>query len=646
MRQSTLLNHRLALLAALGLIHGCGGRSEAIESRNEDTARLDASTDASDDFRSDDDDPRSDDEVDDDELPTDDTVADDPVDDDELPSDGDDGASDDARPLDDGVLLDDEVDDELPADDEVDDDQLPLDDDGASDDARPLDDGVLLDDELPADDEPISDDSDAGVDAGRTPLPPVGPVSLDCEGAQLPLGSGLQQCATGLVHRVDRPTCDDELPRDRELGSGIPESVLATDAGVPPVPFTLHDEDSDTYYIYECLSDDDCQERKLGMCEEFVLEPGPDQMSTCTYGCTTDDECARGYVCECGSPAGQCRPANCATDEDCDDDQVCARYQYDDGCGPEAGYACTHADDECRSDADCGDGYCTPGDDHRICLFNICEVGRPFLVAGAPRLAPAARSGDWLSGEAPRPTLAMSARAHQEIAEHWIEVGLMEHASIAAFARFALHLLAFAAPPSLIEATQQAMADETRHAQLAFDLASRFAQTPYGPGGLDLNRALEASGWEDVVLTTMLEGCIGETVAAMEAVEALQHARDPQVRATLQIIAGDERRHAELAWKFVDWALSHTPELAGPLRRLIDAELRRAVARATESATAATALGGPTSADGRAKLAHGVIPPELRCQLRASVLQTVVAPCADAVIKRAVDRATSAARTA
>ncbi len=51
-------------------------------------------------------------------------------------------------------------------------------------------------------------------------------------------------------------------------------------------------------------------------------------------------------------------------------------------------------------------------------------------------------------------------------------VGLMEHASIVAFARFPLQLLLLAAPVDLLRAAQRAMTDEMRHTQTVFAFAS------------------------------------------------------------------------------------------------------------------------------------------------------------------------------
>ncbi|MCA9546694.1 MAG: ferritin-like domain-containing protein, partial [Myxococcales bacterium] len=52
------------------------------------------------------------------------------------------------------------------------------------------------------------------------------------------------------------------------------------------------------------------------------------------------------------------------------------------------------------------------------------------------------------------------------LADHWTRQALAEHASVASFARFALHLMAVGAPPDLLVATHQAGLDEIEHARL------------------------------------------------------------------------------------------------------------------------------------------------------------------------------------
>lgn len=103
---------------------------------------------------------------------------------------------------------------------------------------------------------------------------------------------------------------------------------------------------------------------------------------------------------------------------------------------------------------------------------------------------------------------------------------------------------------------QQALADEVEHARLAFGLASLYLGTGVGPGALMTTGAGAATDLPALVDAVIREACLGETLAAFEAREAAERAEDPAVQAALRKIAGDERRHAELGWRFVQWALS------------------------------------------------------------------------------------------
>src|SRR4029077_9623266 len=98
-----------------------------------------------------------------------------------------------------------------------------------------------------------------------------------------------------------------------------------------------------------------------------------------------------------------------------------------------------------------------------------------------------------------------------------------------------------------------AMADETHHALLAFGLASAYAGRDVGPGRLAIDGCLEAGNLRTFVQTVVAEGCVGETIAAVEAREALEYARDPAVIHALRVLAEDETRHAQLAWRTVAW---------------------------------------------------------------------------------------------
>jgi hypothetical protein len=142
------------------------------------------------------------------------------------------------------------------------------------------------------------------------------------------------------------------------------------------------------------------------------------------------------------------------------------------------------------------------------------------------------------------------------LAEAWTRDALLEHASVASFGRFALELLGAGAPPSLVADAHRAALDEVQHARLCFGLASAYAGEDIGPGAFDFGRgvAVEAD-LADIAVRTFLEGCAGETFGAVLAAEALAAATDPAVRAVLAVIAEDEARHAELAWRAVAWAV-------------------------------------------------------------------------------------------
>jgi hypothetical protein len=49
-----------------------------------------------------------------------------------------------------------------------------------------------------------------------------------------------------------------------------------------------------------------------------------------------------------------------------------------------------------------------------------------------------------------------------------------------------------------------------------------------------------------VVATTIHEGCVGETLAALEVAQSAQQVTDEALRAVLETIAEDEARHSEL----------------------------------------------------------------------------------------------------
>ncbi len=418
-------------------------------------------------------------------------------------------------------------------------------------------------------------------------------ASVECENAVDQAG-GTRRCASGLITRPSPATCESSLPRD-----GTCAQDSAADA---------------------CSTDADCTDYPNGMCNS---SSGFDGLGCyCSYGCTKDADCGTGSICACGEVIGHCEPAGCVTDADCGDGSLCARYEsLDLACGSQ-GWECTTPQDECLVHEDCLNGMeCVYAVDHRVCQeSNPCAIGRPFLVDEAPRLAPAVRGERaWASGPAPE-IASIPPDLRASLAQRWTEIGLMEHASVAAFARFALQLLALGAPPELLEKTTAAMQDETRHARVAFALASAYAGEAIGPGPLAIDGALRGGADPvDVLRTVFREGCIGETVAAIEAKEGALAAADPVLGAVLAGIGEDETSHAALAWAAVRFLALAMGDAAGEV--LIE-ELARAEA---ERAPRPDAEPEPL-AD------HGLFGETRRAAIRSVIVTRVVAPATRALV--------------
>ena len=163
---------------------------------------------------------------------------------------------------------------------------------------------------------------------------------------------------------------------------------------------------------------------------------------------------------------------------------------------------------------------------------------------------------DWLDATLSPNFSGLSPVQRAQLAAHWARLGQLEHASIAAFARFQLQLLSLGAPSELVEACTRALADETAHARSCFALASAYGGTAVGPARLDIEDCFEDNSLIAIAKLVLREGCLGETVASLEAAAAAEVARDPAVKQALTRIAHDELNHAELAFKFLRWALA------------------------------------------------------------------------------------------
>ncbi len=404
-------------------------------------------------------------------------------------------------------------------------------------------------------------------------------------------GTGFVACEEGYRHRARVVECPNLI--DKDAGPSYTNEALQN----------------------ECELNSDCP-GETSYCVSGYQYPA----TSCVTGCLADADCGDGFICECGFPVGTCRAASCTDDSDCAPGHLCASDDFP-SCGESANFACTKDDDACRSAADCGGEGCALIEDERTCQpLSVC--GRPFLVQGEARKAAVVTKTRFSDDRVELDVEELETTLRQRISEHYLHAARMEHASIAAFARFSLQLLQIGAPADLIEAAGRAQMDETRHARLCFALANEYGSTQLGPGPLPMDGALEESTLERIVELCVREGCIGESIAAYEAAEAASAARDPRLARILTQISEDETNHAVLSFRFVSWALRKNPSLANKVRLLFNDAL----------AFATTPIATRPKDALRDELAHhGVLTDTTGITRRA--LSTIVAPCAAALLE-------------
>jgi hypothetical protein len=244
------------------------------------------------------------------------------------------------------------------------------------------------------------------------------------------------------------------------------------------------------------------------------------------------------------------------------------------------------------------------------CCYHMspsCD-GRPFLVGGAARVA---RVRDGSSN----PT-------HAALAQAWLADALAEHASVAAFARLTLQLMALGAPANLIEKSQRASLDELRHAEYCFERASRHGGARYVPAALPMAGALDDCSLTALIESNLLEGCIGETLASERLRCRAERTHDPELRSALLAISDDEQRHAELAFEILAWCREVAPALTTAVveRVLATTRLASSPARDGDALFVSERATRAALQQREHEVWHGVIQPILRasCEIMAA----------------------------
>lgn len=452
------------------------------------------------------------------------------------------------------------------------------------------------------DESPTTDTSDTEDD----PYLCEDPQPILQAGTELP--SGFVRCADGFVHRAEQVEC--VAPQGPDSPECFEDLACASAADCVDQPFG------------SCMADD-----QFGGC-------------SCRYGCATDADCDAGYICACAGVTGnraECIPAGCTITTECGEG-LCGLSEYEGCCGNSHSTACAapdapcHVDEECTV-APCYDDpraetamhQCTAQNEGAITSWSCqppgwcgCDCGRPFLVDGRARVAGVVGRVDWSESVEPRD---VDPQTRRRLAAYWTEIGQLEHASIASFARFCLQLIQVGAPAELIAESQRAMADEVRHARAAFGLASAYAGVPVGPGRLDVEGSMvRGSDLRGIVEGLVIEACVGETLAAIEVREAARHAGDPVVEAMLDEIAGDELRHAQLGWRSLRWILDQADE-----------ELREFAWSTFDVVMQELASTREVSSSSASLREHGVLDDALREQVRRAGIESLIRPCLSAL---------------
>jgi hypothetical protein len=205
----------------------------------------------------------------------------------------------------------------------------------------------------------------------------------------------------------------------------------------------------------------------------------------------------------------------------------------------------------------------------------------------------------------------------------WTNAALAAHAAVAAYARFSLQLMSLGAPPYLLHGCSQAMQDEVAHAQACFSLARRYAGRDVGPGPLPPAALAPDADLSSVVLDVVQRGCIREAVGALSAREALEHCQDAATREVLVRHHAAKAQQAQLAWRFVAWALR------GAGRELPD-HVRVAFLTALSPEPGRELLGERD----RQLLRYGVLSDTQRGALEQRILRDVVLPSMEALLSR------------
>ncbi len=242
-------------------------------------------------------------------------------------------------------------------------------------------------------------------------------------------------------------------------------------------------------------------------------------------------------------------------------------------------------------------------------------LGRRFYVENRATRATTRGSQGWMGVGVDTPR-GCSDEALASAAHAWLEDALEEHASIAAFSRATLELMALGAPAELLAEYQRASLDEIEHARACFALVGALTGEDVSADRIEVEGPRD--DLDEIVADVFWGGCVGESVAALCAQRALCGCEWEAARAALEEISEDEARHAALAWSTLSFLGEVEPERVR--RVLSEVEVpRHEVAADDEVDEAWAALGRLTS--------------EQEAQAEADAWEHLILPMLDALLQ-------------
>lgn len=193
-----------------------------------------------------------------------------------------------------------------------------------------------------------------------------------------------------------------------------------------------------------------------------------------------------------------------------------------------------------------------------------CVIGRPYVEDDGCRSVEATLAN---AGPASGANTAKTDRVRA-----WLKAGEGEHASVAAFNRLSLQLLALGAPLELVTDVQGAALDEANHARLCWDLAQSLANAPVTHGAFPFHTVVDPqTSLADLAYAAVREGCLSETLGACVADSIAKQSPDADARRVLTRLASDELGHAVLSFRIVSWAMqAGGPDVRAAVRRALD----------------------------------------------------------------------------